>query len=67
MKILLFNDIFFNIYCVRNYEEEDLEDHFAAKFISCDGAAARLRVREEIDILFSLHHPNILRYLTIRF
>lgn len=46
----------------RNEDKEDSVDMFAAKFISCDGAAARLRVREEIDILFSLHHPNILRY-----
>ena len=46
----------------RNNEKEDSEDKFAAKFVSCDGPAARLRVREEIDILFSLNHPNILRY-----
>ena len=36
---------------------------YAAKFIRCNGAAARLRAREEIDILSSLQHQNILRYI----
>ena len=64
MKVLFSYDICSNIYFQRNNGKEDLDDKFAAKFISCEGASARLRVREEIDILFSLHHPNILRYLT---
>ena len=37
------------------------ESKYAAKFMSCKGAAARLKVRDEIDILSSLQHPNILR------
>ena len=64
MKVLFSYDICSNIYFQRNTGKEDLDDKFAAKFISCEGASARLRVREEIDILFSLHHPNILRYWT---
>ena len=40
---------------------------YAAKFIRCDGAAARLRAREEIDILSSLQHQNILRYIFHKF
>ena len=64
MKVLFSYDICSNIYFQRNNGKEDLDDKFAAKFISCEGASARLRVREEIDILFSLHHPNILRYWT---
>ena len=39
---------------------------YAAKFIRCNGAAARLRAREEIDILSSLQHQNILRYIFIK-
>ena len=46
-----------------NASEEDAQDMYAAKFIRCDGAAARLRAREEIDILSSLQHQNILRYI----
>ena len=46
-----------------NASEEDAQDMYAAKFIRCNGAAARLRAREEIDILSSLQHQNILRYI----
>ena len=45
-----------------NDGELALHEKYAAKFNSCKGAAARLRVREEIDILASLNHQNILRY-----
>ena len=44
---------------------ESQEEIYAAKFICCKGAAARLRVRAEIDILSSLNHPNILSLLRI--
>ena len=50
-----------------NTSEEDSQDMYAAKFIRCDGAAARLRAREEIDILSSLQHQNILRYIFHKF
>ncbi len=46
----------------RNDGELEVHEKYAAKFISCKGAAARLRVREEIDILASLNHQNVLRY-----
>lgn len=37
---------------------------FAAKFIDCKGATARLRAREELEILRVLKHPNIMRLIT---
>ena len=63
LDIVSFNTNYQNLFSnYRNDEKEDSEDKFAAKFVSCEGPAARLWVREEIDILFSLNHQNILRY-----
>ena len=37
---------------------------YAAKVVRCEGASGRLRIRDEMDLLGSLKHPNILRLIT---
>ena len=37
---------------------------YAAKFVECKGANARLRAREELEILRILRHPNIMQLIT---
>ncbi len=43
----------------------DPESHpiVAAKFIKCTRATEQLRIRDEIDILKELNHPNVLQLL----
>eukprot|EP00094_Tigriopus_californicus_P010876 TCALIF_10491-PA protein Name:"Similar to MYLK Myosin light chain kinase, smooth muscle (Bos taurus)" AED:0.13 eAED:0.13 QI:248/0.75/0.8/1/0.75/0.6/5/0/307 len=36
---------------------------YAAKFLHCDKAAIKLRIRDEIDLLHSFDHPHVLRLI----
>ena len=39
--------------------EEDV--YYAAKFMACEKASEKLRVRDEIEILHMFEHPNVLK------
>lgn len=41
--------------------EEDV--FYAAKFMACEKASEKLRVRDEIEILHMFEHPNVLKLI----
>ena len=44
-------------------EDKKSQDQVAVKFLKCSTAREKLRIREELDILQSLKHPNIIQIM----
>jgi len=55
---------FGKVYCVKRRKTGNEDVTYAAKFITCKGATARLKIRDEMDLLGHLNHHNILRLVT---